>query len=480
MIGAELIAELDRSQNLNTTPIDITGLQGDVYDYTLIAFFESESSGTALNLTFNNDSGTNYRFYVMTGDSATANAQALNTTTATLESYAYSYPSFLLVNISGESGGERKISGQLSLSSASGDTKVRVLDSYWKNTANEITSIQLSKGASITSTFHIMVYRVPKESIQGSWEYMKELSWSSETAEKSFTGLDGDTDIQYMLQWDGDQGMGVQCNNDGGSNYPKQYLRNTGGTINAGNFASQVTVFTASTQSTYIINAESGVDRLIYGSGSGDYGSGVDQAQTCNWWQNKPDNLTSLDLTPGASATGTCKLYRKINPNTTSDPLPFETIKVFDVSGDYSAGDTLSGLTCDDYKMIKIEWLGSNSTTTGAIIGVRFNSDTGSNYDRQYLRARGSTASAASSTVTSNSVAFNDDGTQNYGVIYIYPKSGEYRPSLMRTLGSSGTVEELWFFAQWWKNSVDEIISITTFSSSTDSLSGQIKISVLR
>ena len=477
MIGAELIAELDESSyNLNTSPYTVSNLQGDLYDYHFIIFCDSASTASGgLQVTLNADTGSNYDRYLMSGVTSTASATVSTSLSyfniASLARNQSSRNSLAMGSLTGESGDKRKISCN---SSSGYDPRLYVFDAYWTNTADEVTLITFTGSISASCKWHIMVYRVPKESVQGSWEYMKELSWSSETAEKSFTGLDGDTDIQYMLQWDGDQNLSIECNNDAGSNYTRQLLYNSSGTILALN--QTVAGIGCGDNSRVIINAESGVDRLSHVSSS--QTTSAQQSRTPYWWQNTGDNITSLDLTPGASATGTCKLYRKINPNTTSDPLPFETIKVFDVSGDYSAGDTLSGLTCDDYKMIKVEWLGVQNVAGTTYLRMQFNADTGSNYTYQYLNAFNSTTSAASGTIQYLGLTVGGDASEtSHGVAYIYPKSGEYRPVLNKQMKDE---DQIVFYADWWLNSADPIESIKVYADNTNSLSGQIKISVLR
>lgn len=474
MIGSELIAELDGSYNLSTSPFTVSNLQGDLYNYHFIVFVDSASATSgSLDITLNSDTGTNYNRYRMYGNASTANASISSADTK------YRFTNFTrtqsnrnalaIGSLTGSSGDNRKLS---TLHSDGYAPEIQFVDGYWTNTVDEVTSMTFTGTASASYTWHIMVYRTPKESVQGSWEYMKELSWSSETAEKSFSSLDGDTDIQYMIQWDGDKFIDVELNNDGTTaNYQRQWLYNNGGTLTAGTATDLPFI---KEQGNLLINAESGVDRLIYQDGS--HTSGTVQNKATMWWQNTADNLTSIDITPSSSATGTAKLYRRINPNITADVFPFETIKTFDVSGDYTTGDTLSGLTCDDYKMIKIEWLGANTSGNTGVY-VEFNGDTGSNYYEQNLIGDTSAASAVANSRTRILIGNPQNADQAHGVIYFYPKSGEYRPSLGTYLYDENAIR---FHADWWLNSADEITSIKTYANNTNSLTGQIRISVLR
>ena len=478
MIGAEFVDELPYgSYNLSTSPFTLSNMQGDLYDYHFIAFCDSSSTTNEhLDITLNSDTGTNYERYYMRGSTTTPLAAiATGQTQCRMASFTRNDTSRNCLgtgSLTGSSGSDRKISTKYSV----GHTpQIYVMDFYWTNTVDEVTSMTFTGTVSASYTWHIMVYRTPKESIQGSWEYMKELSWSSETAEKSFSLLDGDTDIQYRLVWDGDQSLLMQCNNDGGANYTSQRMVNSSGTLTSANNTGLTNLTIGDYNLDCIINAKSGVDRLIYSSASKT--SAAHQRQSSHWWQNTASNLTSLDLTPQASSTGTAKLYKRKQPYVTADKLPFTTIKTFAVSGDYSAGDTLSGLNLDSYKMVKIEWLGANTSGNDAL-KVQFNGDAGSNYARQYLRANTGTASAASSTAeTFLNLTLPRSGEQCSGVMYLYPKSGEYRPTLTVYSADESFIN---FTAGWYQESATEITSIKLFNSSTSSMSGEIRISVLK
>lgn len=474
MIGSELVAELDESSyNLNTSPFTVSNLQGDLYDYHFFAFCDSGSTTDGdLEVTLNSDTGTNYSRYLMQGSGAGKGAATYSENKIRIINITRNISgrnSLAMSSLTGSSGSNRKMT---SLYGTGYYPNINVQDAYWTNTVDEVTSITFTGSTSASYKWHIAVYRTPKESVQGTWEYMKELNWSSESTEKSFTGLDGDLHKQYKIVFDLNQIIDVELNNDNGSNYVNQDLYNNSGSISA--FNSTGAFIRAYGISEYIINAESGVDRLVHIRDTDS--SASDQLARANWWQNTADNLTSIYIQPQASATatGTAKLYRRINPTHTADVLPFETIKTFDVSGDYSAGDTLSGLTCDDYKLIKIEWLGSGSPK----LEVQFNSDTGTNYYQQSLRGNNSTASAAAASADHHTLkASGDAGEQSLGEIYLYPKSGEYRPSLAKTLLDE---DDIRFYGNWWQNSADEITSIKVYASTTSTMSGQIKISVLR
>jgi hypothetical protein len=473
-LNAQLVFEYEGTRNLSSSPITID-VQGDKFDYHFIAFCDSGSTTTGhLDITLNSDTGSNYSRFSMYG--AASSAAALNLTSQTamrIGSFTNTQSSrnaLLKGSLTGSSGDNRKIS---SLASKGYSPQIDVADYYWTNTVDPVDEITFTGSVSASYKWHIIVYRTGKITSQSSWQIVDTLSWSSESTEKSFTGLDGDLHKQYMVSWEGDQNLLTELNNvSTGTQYTRQLLYNNGGSIlavNTNNNSMQM-----QHQGSLIINAESGVNRLIHASSSRTTAS--QQLQTAYWFTNTVDNLVSIDCTPAASATGTATLYRRKNPHTTADKLPFTTLKTFTVSGDYSSGDTLSGLSLDQYKLVKIEWLGHN-TSGSSQINVQLNSDTGSNYTRQQVYGQNSTTGASSSTLAHFRLANPQNGDMSRGVIYIYPKSGEYRPVLKRGMYNENTIV---FTGAWWLDSASEITSIKTFANNTNSMTGKIKISVLK
>ena len=223
-----------------------------------------------------------------------------------------------------------------------------------------------------------------------------------------------------------------------------------------------------------IINAESGVERLSIASG-GSIGNIRDQAEQGIWYSNTVTNITSINMnTLGTSLTGTAKLYRKRNPDGTGDTLPFEVIETVDISGDFSAGHDFTGLLGDSVNLYKLEFLGEY----GGILDLRaqFNGDTGSNYTYQYLRGNSSTTSAATSTLTYNEFLDGQANSTNSALMYLYPKSGENRPSLNRIYSRAN---RLGLRGNWWNNSADEITSIKVYGSNTNTITGKLILSRL-
>lgn len=471
MKAEKIYDETFTARNFNTSPLTISGLEGDLYDYELIVQWNfSSATANALRLNFNSDTTTNYRSYRMRGYSTTANA-SVSDSLGYIEvgSIKSTIEALSIVNITGSSGDERYVDCFYSGENSVAD-QVAKISGHWKNTGDEITSLTLDHITSATSDAHIILYRTPKEASQEKWELVDKLSWSASSTEQAFT-TDGNTDIQYRLVWKGNQELNIELNNDATSNYTRQYLQNSSATLSAAN-ASNTSIVTDGREAEVIINAESGVKRLCTSSASNI--SAAQQSERAIWWGNTADNLTSIDCTPSSSATGTAWLYRRKNPNTIGDTLPFEMVEEVAVSGDFSAGHTFN-VSGDDVLLYKLEWLGAN-TSSSIDLRMQFNGDTGSNYPRQYLYGTSSTVSAQSATATQFSFANPENADQSYACTYIYPKSGRNRPILNTNIFDENAIR---LQAAWWNNTADSINSIKTYALNTDSLTGTLKLSRL-
>ena len=491
------------ARNFNTSPLTISGLKGDLYDYELICSFTNfGTSANDLRLRFNSDSASNYRTYRMRGYGSTANALVNDSQTYCLVGAIKStIESLSIIKISGSSGDERYIDS-FYCGENSANNEVAKTSCYWKDTANELTSLSFDYSSNVTTDAHIILYRTPKEASQEQWELMDRQSVTNRnltTTPINFSGLKGDSDIQYRIEFNGEWSSGagdvhVQLNSDSATNYKNQLLRNQSGSISASNFstagfqlAGTISVDTG-INATAIINAESGIKRLFTSSESPIAG-GDDQQEIASWWSNTADEVTEIDilqLSGSPSFSGTAKLYRRKNPNTIGDTLPFEMVEEVAVSGDFSAGHTFSGLSGDDVLMYKLEWLGDGDGTSRTNVNdlylrAQFNGDTAANYINQDLRSYGSSADA--NNTTKNHIEFFNTsigGLENEGqfTCYIYPKSGENRPCLIDSAvdyGNKLTKKG----AGWWSNSSDEINSIKVFANQTYSITGTLRLSRL-
>ena len=472
MIEAEeVFNESFTARNFNSSPLTISGLEGDTYDYELVMFNGIPSANSRWRVRFNGDSTSNYRFYGMRAAGALTGASTNDAVTEIRISSSNQLNTgntgFVMSSITGSSGDERYVD-----TFSSGHANINKESDYWKNTANELISMEIATSTSITLDAHIMLYRTPKISEQSNWELMKTLDWSSETAEKSFSSLLGDTDKEYRISWEGDQELNIEINNDNASNYTRQYLQNSGGSLSANN-ASNTSIVTDGIESTVIINAETGVERLCLVNSSNT--TAAQQSERDIWYSNTATEITSLDCTPTASATGTAKLYRRIEPSGTGDTLPLEVMNNIPLSSDdFSAGQTINMLG-DSMNLLKIEGLLSNAS--GDIeIRMELESDTAANYPEQFLKGDTSTASAAAATRNYIVLAKLQNGDQSEFTTYLYPRSGANRPLLTQCSYDENAVE---FLGQWWNNSADEITTAKIYASTSNAVTGNIKVSRL-
>lgn len=479
--------------NLSTSALNITGLLGDTYDYTIIARFTNASADSILDITLNSDTTANYRNYEMKGLSSTASAAVGDSDTAIeLQNIiGTANPGLLIMSITGSSGDERYIDCFYS-----GDGAILKQSSYWKNTADEVDEITFTAASSVTCDYEVTIYRTPKEASQEKWELVDIYNASGVNYNTSpttiFSNLKGDTDLQYKLVIRTDTGfdsrLRLRMNGDSGANYTAQRLSNNGGTISAGNstgrngFQWSDLNIDHDSVATIIINAESGAKRLISSSESNNQTKGNEQDEQACWWNNTVDELTSIvlyDATNVANDTIEAKLYRRKNPNTIGDTLPFEMVEEVAVSGDFSAGHTFSGLSGDDVLMYKLEWLGDGGAAANTTFYAQFNGDTtNTNYVNQLLYAQNSSVLASQSTTAYPGmiwvVAYGDEC---HSTTYFYPKSGKYRPALCEASAESAANDFVVFDAGWWENSTDTVDSIKIYASTTDSFTGTLKLS---
>ena len=487
MIKAEKVFdEVFSARNFNTSPLTISNLDGDFYDYEPVIFLGTSSGNTEFEIRCNADSSANYRSYYMRGSSTNAVASTNDADNEMdLNQMARSSgPSLGMILVTGSSGEERYCDGLIS----GGQNRILKTSSYWKNTADNLTSLTFQFAGSATADAHIMLYRTPKASGQSSWELMETVNFTSRNLASGASPIDftvdGDQDKIYKIVGSttstSGSSLGMVLNSDTASNYTLQYLYNDSGTIRSTN-RSDTSIETEAAGSTdneefsFIINAESGVERLINMSQAQTDTS--DQNECAAWWSNTADNLTAIRLRTAAteSVTGFVKLYRKRNPAGTGDTLPFEVVHSKELSAtDYSAGETINILG-DSMNLLKIEGLLSNAS--GDIeIRMQLNSDTASNYPEQLLKGDTSTASAASSTRAYIVLAKLQNGDQSEFTTYLYPKSGENRPALTRCSYDENAIEML---GQWWSNSADEVTTAKIYASTSNGITGNIKVSRL-
>ena len=497
MIKAEKVFdEVFSARNFNSSPLTISNLDGDFYDYELV--MQAGDCTQEFQLLINSDTGSNYRDYYMRGYSTTKNAAVSDSATfinmRNESNTARRGTSLSKLAITGSSGGERYIDATNSSTGSSSDIIYKKAH-YWKNTVDSISSLTIRLNSSATADAHIMLYRTPKASGQSEWELMKtdEINQSAmnTTGYEVASGLDLDTDGEYKVTIEnGNLTAGVfwiRLNDINLTNeYTTQRIRNNGGGLTSSSTVNYPSIYPTGENdfggASFTISGSTGNKRLIKGSVPSNHGV-AEQCEFTAWWNNTVDNLTSIQLYSNSSSTmtGTMKLYRRRNPAGTGDTLPFEVMYNKDVNQSMPLASkiTFSNLGGESSNLIKIEGNFESGINTASATALRYqiNGDTGSNYVSQRLMAISSATSAAASTA---GYGIGIQGISNTQVskmtMYIYPKSGDNRPILVHV--SSGE-NRIGIYGQWWNNSVDEIDSISFYTGASTTVIGNIKISRL-
>lgn len=466
------------SKNFNSSPVSVD-LKGDVYDYTIIFWCDAASGDSDLDVTLNSDTTANYRNYEMKGLSTTANA-AVGDSDSAIELknlLGTANPNFLMMTITGSSGDERYISATYAA-----DGAILKQSSYWKDTANPLDEITFTGASSVTCDARIIIYQSRKVAYPGTWELVETKNFTSQnlnTTPITFSGLDGDAEKKYKVVIDGSTShYRLRINADSGSNYLTQWLYNNSGSIAAFNFNDVAAYADPSNNIRFTLNAETGNKRLITTTQSGRPTANYDQVEMGVSYSNTATNVTSLEVSnrTGTSDTGTAKLYSLKTPNgPTGDTLPFETIQNISVSGDYSAGTTISNLAGNSQTLIKVE---GHFSTIGNELRVQLAADTGANYDEQELKS--ATSSTSATSVSSANYWMMADASSSKVAsfeLYIYPIDGEVRPALLVNYTNENQIE---YKAIWWDDTSTDLDSLKIYTSSTTATTGNIKVSRLR
>ena len=474
------VAVLDEaSRNLNTSPWTVSGLKGDSFDYAFMVFCDSSAgtSTTDLQITCNSDTGANYNNNSMRGYGTTKNqTDTTGDNNATLQQFQRnnsSRNSLAIGVIRGDSSQNRTITTLHS----TGETRVIQGFSEWTNNVDELTSLTFTGGVSASYKWHIVVWEVPKANNNDNWELVDKLNWSASATEQSFTGLEGDTDKFYKLLWDnqGSEQLNIEINNDASTSYVRQEIKNSGTAFLSNNSASQAKIRLGA-MGDCIINAETGDERTaLQVSG----GIGTDKQYIgAYWYTNTATEVTSLYCTPSASTTATAKLFRAKYPASSVPDmfdLPFKKVDSFSVNtADFTAGQSFTGLDGDNVLLYRLEFKGTNNVE----IKMRTNGDSGaSDYTVQRLTGDASAESAANNTTNATKLIRGGNNKQSYGVMYIYPKSGEYRPMLRYQMDSEDRIE---LVSAWRLDTVTEITSLFLFGNSADTVNGTFTLSEIR
>lgn len=481
------------SRNLSTSPLTVGGLKGDTYDYKVIIYKKSTGVSSAIYYRCNGDTGANYRRYLLAGSGATVSAVYSNdptfVSTQAQTGTNASYSSIAILEITGKSGGERvmQVAGAPSLWDAA--SYISSGANYWKNTADELTSLVFFSSDNVTQDFDLVILQKPKLAQDAEWELVGKKDFANVDLNSVFTGfsgLDGDRDEEYLLKGcftaSAVDSVYAHLNSDAGANYTTEILRNNVGTAAASNNTSGTGVYLGSTTPNAAqpivfearIKAKSGVYRqaqVSTGGGSANYTS---NGLFTEWWRNTADRLENIKLICAANATGYIELYRRGKSVSASKPT-FETLKEVSIDGEFSHGYTfdLAGLgvpDADNESMLVLEWTGVSKTAgqTNLSTLATLNGDTGNNYYKQRLYASNSTAAAGAATEATLHASYANVSYPSSVRVSLFPKSGKYRPALVEYGCYDGTSYITGVNSVWWLNTADKLRSIKVYATSVN------------
>ena len=480
-VDHKLIYEFSGSRNLNTTPLDVTGFDGDKFDY-MVDIDGTTATNIELQYIFNLDSTNNYRQYHLRGVSSSAQAlvndsrigihfdASMQTTNSTcIRSF-----------ITGRSDSERYVDTMY----GSTGSNIYKHSGYWKNTVDNLTDFRLTANVSGVADITLRIYQVPKQANLDNYDLMEVVEFSARDLNANpivFSGLDGDSDGEYLVDYDIESTVSTMnilttVNNDTTANYVSQRLENQSGSIASGNVTRSaiwaLAGNTTSLKQQVSIDAESGRKRLVKSSASciTDTGTTRTQDERAVWYGNTADNIISLEVyndIASRPSTGTVTLYKR-DKNYSTDPVPMRVVAEHDLTADdFSAGMTLSNIEGDRLDEVKFEYIGEGSSQ----LRIQVNGDTGSNYTSQ--RLVGITSSVVSANNSLSYFYFCEDGaTTNSSSFWLYPESGKNRPALSLYYAQENRVD---FRAQWYDNTADEVSSAKVYSSNATVLTGKIR-----
>ena len=456
----KLIYEFEGARNLFTAPLDITGLDGDNYDY----FVCGTCRDALIGFKFNNDATANNRLYNMQGLVSTASASVNDATTLTqvFGSTTSGKPSIFKIKITGDATEEKYGSSLASINAA-----INVQSIYFKNTVDTLSSITLFDSTNRIANIDIEIYQVPKDASLKNYELMEIKTWSASSATQSFTGLSGDVDKEYVIVWKSTGSASVRLNNLSTAIYTQQGLKNNSGTLASASATSTSYLDGLYYNGELNLKAESGRKRLFSGSTAKTVSS--QQGKTVCWVNDTVNEIIEINIVPSVSITATAYLYRRKSTQTI-DPVPMKTVCEIPVSGDFSAGVTISGIEGDRIDgAIKVECLDFIGATNITMQANAITTNT-----TQMLKGATSTTSASSTSPTKPIICYGSANV-NGSTTWIYPEIGQNRPCLNQQAYNENAIE---FNGIWINDSVNEIISLLIQASSTTSVTGTIRISI--
>lgn len=476
--------------DLSANPVIFNNLLGDTYDYRFYIFFYGDGVGTSQILYQPNSdtSSTNYRRYDMNGNLTNAVADASDSSIAYgPATYNSSQRNMAIVEVTGSSGNERTIT---SFDCEDASTPKNYIVSkilYWKNTSNELTSFQLNGVNTNAINVDAFCFRRPKAGVYqaNDWKIVDRVELSSQNLNTNPVDffVQGDTE-EYRFEFDiesaSDQGATIAINDDTtASNYATQYFNNNGGTLGAsavaqlpflllgsgssGNCKNNVTIKADTGQYRPILMSEGAVTSATY----------VEQLEGAWWWKNTSNAINKFTITGSNSvnSTGTITLYKRTKFKSSINSHE-QLIEEYTISGDFSGGYTFKNLQGNQDALYKLVISGSADSVNNSLT-KQLNGDAGSNYVQQQLYCYGTTTEAYTDTFTSLWIDNVHTTNTLLDVTYIFPKTGKYRPVISRI----AFLDTFFAFSgDWWKNTADDIYSLTVKASTTDTMEGKIQL----
>lgn len=311
--------------------------------YTIIARIIDTSSGSSF-LRFNADSGTNYGYRGMYAASTTVGDYSETGRTGILTHYSATanVSSFAVIRVYAKSGSVRLANsfyaGNISTTTV---TEIAPLGQVWNNSADNIVSASFIPAGTFAVGTRIIILKsnnfangtptgiITTPQIKGAWVRVGSRVLDAPESSVTFPDLDGDTAVLYYLSISAkeavaQQGVNLQFNADGGSNYGRQFLKAISTTISAARGTGEAAITALNdgpvlTGDVYlqfqsIIFAKSGFVRPVIS-----YGCNQIKDTQCSAietvggvWSNTEDNITEIKASyrsNGYAAGSTFDLY---------------------------------------------------------------------------------------------------------------------------------------------------------------------------
>ena len=344
------------NRDLSANPIQFNNLDGDVdKQYRLEIALPVSSRNLGIN--FNGDTGSSNYVRQTLRNSSSGSISAIESTTdkILIDSSGNHTSNFSSIIINAESGSKRltNISG-----SGIGGYVNNESVAWWNDTSNNLNSISLSCSQSTSQTGSVKLYKLKDTSITGDdlhWETVGEVPLNGNfSSGHDFTGLTGDSETLYKLEWiantevNDNINLEFTINNDTGNNYIDQELEahstsatassstrarftsnNMGRAFETHSFEALIYPKSGSQRPllmNWVRNRSNSTQRYIHRNGG--------------WWDNSTDEITSINVysTTSTPLFGKVRLSRLTDPPVVEEtPVPAGQIAL-DASSTYTSG----------------------------------------------------------------------------------------------------------------------------------------------